>query len=144
MKFKNYGIGIFIALLALVLLAGAITAADLRITWIANTESDLAGYTVHYAAPGDSGWSMGDGQATYTLGSLPHTAAVGNVTEHTLAGVAPGPYAVAVSAADASGNESDLSPVVTALVPEAQQTIVVPPIDLPPNAPTQIIINLVQ
>ncbi|HPS94150.1 MAG TPA: fibronectin type III domain-containing protein, partial [Deltaproteobacteria bacterium] len=116
MKFRNYGIGIFIALLALVLLAGAITAADLKVNWNANTESDLAGYTVHYAAPGDPGWSMGDGQATYMLGTLPHAAAVGNVTEHTLTGVAPGPYAVALSAADASGNESELSPVVTALV----------------------------
>jgi len=144
MKFRNYGIGIFIALLALVLLAGAITAADLKVNWNANTESDLAGYTVHYAAPGDPGWSMGDGQATYMLGTLPHAAAVGNVTEHTLTGVAPGPYAVALSAADASGNESELSPVVTALVPEAQQTIVVPPIDLPPSAPVQVIINLVR
>jgi len=66
------------------------------------------------------------------------------VTEHTLTGVAPGPYAVAVSAADASGNESELSPVVTALVPDAPVQIVVPPIDLPPAAPVQVIINLVQ
>ena len=125
--------------------AGAIIyAADLKIAWNANAESDLAGYTVHYAAPGDPGWSMVDGQAIYTLGSLPHAAAVGNVTEHTLTGVAPGPYAVAISAADTSGNESELSPVVTALVPEAPVQIVVPAIDLPPAAPVQVIINLVQ
>ena len=125
--------------------AGAIIyAADLQVVWNANTETDIAGYTVHYAAPGDPGWSMGDGQATYTLGTLPHAAAVGNVTEHTLTGVAPGPYAVAISAADTSGNESEFSPVVTALVPEAPVQIVVPPIDLPPAAPVQVIINLVQ
>jgi len=144
MKLRNYTIGIFVMLLALVLLAGPITAASLQVQWIANTENDLAGYTVHYAQPGDPGWSMGDGQAVYTLGTLPHAVSLNNVTEFILPGVAPGPYAVALSARDASGNESELSPVVTALVPEAQQIIVVPPIDLPPAAPVQVIINLVQ
>lgn len=126
------------------LLATPVLSADVQISWAANSESDLAGYRLYYAQPGDTGWSVGDGQASYTLGTLPNSVTLGRVTEYTLSDVAAGPYAVAITAIDTSGNESPFSSPVVALVPEAQQVIVVPLINLPPAAPVQIIINLVQ
>ncbi len=120
------------------------SAADLKASWQANTEEDLAGYKVYYAAPGDPGWSISDGVATYTLGTLPRSTELITATEYILTDVAEGPYAVAVTALDTSGNESQLSAVVSTLVPAAPQVIVVPPVQLPPGAPVQVIINLVQ
>ena len=119
-------------------------AADLRVTWNANTESDLAGYKVYYAAPSDPGWAISDGVATYTLGTLPRSTELITGTSYILSGVTEGPYAVAATALDTSGNESQLSEVVSTLVPAAPQVIVVPPVQLPPGAPVQVIINLVQ
>lgn len=119
-------------------------AADLQVTWNANTESDLAGYKVYYAAPGDPGWAISNGTATYSLGTLPRSTPLISGTTYTLTGVVEGPYAVAVTALDTSGNESPLSSVVSTLVPAAPQVIVVPPVQLPPGAPVQVIINLVQ
>ena len=120
------------------------SAADLQVTWNANTESDLAGYKVYYAAPGDPGWAITDGVATYSLGTLPRSTPLISGTTFTITGVAEGPYAVAVTALDTTGNESQLSEVVSTLVPAAPQVIVVPPVQLPPGAPVQVIINLVQ
>jgi len=118
-------------------------AADLQVTWNANTETDLAGYKVYYAQPGDPGWAISDGQITYTLGTLPRSTSLIPGTTYTMPGV-PGPYAVAVTALDTSGNESALSAVATALVIDAPQVIEVPPIDVPPNRPVQVIININQ
>ena len=108
------------------------------------TETDLAGYKVYYAQPGDPGWAISDGQITYTLGTLPRSTSLIPGTTYTITGVAEGPYAVAVTALDTSGNESQLSAVVSTLVPAAPQVIVVPAVQLPPGAPVQVIINLVQ
>ncbi len=119
-------------------------AADLKVTWNANTESDLAGYKVYYAVPSDPGWSISDGVATYTLGTLPRSTELVPGTTYTITGVVECPYAVAVTALDTLGNESQLSSVVSTLVPSAPQVIVVPPVQLPPGAPVQVIINLVQ
>jgi hypothetical protein len=82
--------------------------------------------------------------ATYTLGTLPRSTELISATTYTLIGVTEGPYAVAVTALDTSGNESQLSSVVSTLVPAEPQAIVVPPVQLPPGAPVQVIINLVQ
>lgn len=118
--------------------------ASLQVTWNANTEPDLAKYKVYWAAPGDPGWSIANDIATYTLGTFPHTQEVLKPATTLLIPTVPGPYAVLVSAIDASGNESAKSAPAVALVPTAPVVIVVPPINLPPNAPLQVIINLVQ
>lgn len=129
--------------IGIIILSALLIAASVRVTWTPNTETDLAGYKVYYAQPGDPGWSVNNGQATYTLGTLPHVTTMVTQSTVDISGV-PGPYAIAVTALDTSGNESALSAVVSTLVPEVPTTIVVPPINLPPGAPVQVIINIVQ
>jgi len=119
-------------------------AADLQVSWNANTEPDLAGYKVYYAMPSDPGWILDGGRWLYTLETLPRSqdaptnALIMPITEE-------GAYAVGVTALDAAGNESDLSEIKSTyyLVPDV---IVVPPVDVPPDRPVQVImiINLVQ
>jgi len=87
-------------------------SADIKVTWDANTEEDLAGYKVYTAIPGDTGW-IPDGTSWDYPGELPHTQDVGNITEHIIPAVLEGPYAACVTAYDISGNESDYSEVKT-------------------------------
>ena len=121
---------------------GVACAADLQVSWNANVEADLAGYKVSWAAPGDSGWSQADGQWTFT-GPLPHEADVGNVLAYTIPGIAEGPYAVAIQAYDTSGNYSEFSTVAAYLYDLPPSPLIVPPINIPPDTPVQVIINLV-
>lgn len=118
------------------------SASDLQVSWNANTESDIAGYKVSWAAPGDDGWSQVDGQWSFS-GDLPHTADVGNVLEYTIVGIAEGPYAVAIQAYDTAGNYSDFSTVAAYLYDLPPSPLVVQPINIPPDVPVQVIINLV-
>jgi len=88
---KNFSLTIFF----LAIWSISCFAADLRVTWSANTEPDLAGYRVYYVAPGQTEWQVVD---------------VGNVTTHDIADIGQGQHTVAVSAYDQVGNESELSP----------------------------------
>lgn len=119
-------------------------ATSLRVSWDANTESDLDGYKVFYATPSDPGWASTGDSITYTLGSLPRVTEKISGTSLILPDVAPGPYAVGVIALDTAGNESQLSEIKSILVPNPPVQIEVPVIQRPPQAPVQIIINIEQ
>ncbi len=80
-------------------------AAQATLAWDPNTESDLAGYRVHY----------GTASGSYTV----HTD-VHNVTTYTVTGLTAGQtYYFAATAYDASGNESGYSNPVSYAVPAA-------------------------
>jgi type IV pilus assembly protein PilY1 len=79
-------------------------AAQIKLAWNANTESDLAGYKVYY----------GTSSKSYT-GSVD----VGNVTSYTLTGLTQGQtYYVAVTASNTSGSESGYSTEVSGVATE--------------------------
>lgn len=117
-------------------------AQGVRVTWDANTESDLAGYKVLFAKPGDVGWVSSGDTITYSLGSFPNTSELITATQYDIL-YGDGPYAVAVIAVDTSGNESALSSIVSLEVRDPS-VVEIPPINIAPNAPTQIIINIIQ
>jgi len=117
-------------------------AASIGVTWDANTETDLAGYKVYYAGPSDPGWILDGGRWIYTLDTLPNTVDAAT-PEKVIPITEEGAYAVGVTALDQSGLESDLSDIKSTYY-LAPKVIVVPPIDIPPDAPVQVIINLVQ
>jgi len=78
-------------------------AAQATLAWDPNTESDLAGYRIHY----------GTVSGSYTV----HTD-VHNVTTYTVTGLTAGQtYFFAATAYDASGNESGYSNPVSYAVP---------------------------
>ena len=87
------------------LIASNALAAQATLAWDPNTESDLAGYKVHY----------GTASGSYTV----HTD-VHNVTTYTVTGLTAGQtYYFAATAYDASGNESGYSNPVSYAVPSA-------------------------
>ncbi len=88
---------------ALGIVTGEAMAAQVTLTWDANTEPDLAGYKVYYGtAPGAYGTPID----------------VGNVTTYTVTGLADGQtYYFAATAYDTVGNESGYSNEVAHLTP---------------------------
>ena len=94
----------------LVLFLGSIAtvqAANVLVSWSANTESDLVGYKVYY------------GTSAGTYGAPIN---VGNVTSYTLTGLNSGTFDFAVKAYDTSGNESGFSTEVSLTVVAAPDT----------------------
>ena len=82
-------------------------AAQATLAWDPNTESDLAGYRIHY----------GTASGSYTV----HTD-VHNVTTYTVTGLTAGQtYYFAATAYDASGNESGYSNPVSYAVPGVER-----------------------
>jgi len=81
-------------------------AANVQITWNANSDTDLAGYKVYY------------GTASKTYGA---PIDVKNVTSYTLAltPATAATYYFAITAYDTSGNESAKSAEVSLFVPDA-------------------------
>src|SRR6266850_3623361 len=69
-------------------------AAEVKLSWRASTDSDLAGYKIHY------------GKAPRSYDTAVY---VGNTTGYTLSGLSPGTYYFAATAYDTSGNESRFS-----------------------------------
>jgi hypothetical protein len=93
----------FSALLLALLISVWARAEQVTLAWDANTESDLAGYKLHYGTAGNS----------YSV----HID-VKNVTTYTVAGLTAGQtYYFAATAYDASGNESGYSNSVSYTVP---------------------------
>ena len=102
---------VLILWLASLLLPSAVWAAQIRLAWDPNTESDLAGYKVYY----------GTGSRIY--GSPIN---VGNVTTYTLTNLTLGQtYFIAVTAYNASNNESGYSNEVSGDATELGQTCTV-------------------
>jgi predicted phage tail protein len=95
-KYKTDGlVGIIMFfIVGVVILPTSLKAADVKLAWNANTESDLAGYKVYY------------GTASRSYGPSTNT---GNVTSYTVTGLSTGTYYFAVTAYDSSGNESGFS-----------------------------------
>lgn len=69
-------------------------AADVSLAWDASISTNIAGYKVY----------VGTGSRTYGAPRV-----IGNQTTYTVTGLGPGVYFFAVTAFDASGNESDFS-----------------------------------
>jgi type IV pilus assembly protein PilY1 len=103
MNRKRFILPLLISFVVLVLCQSAL-AAQIKLAWDANTESDLAGYKVYY----------GTSSKSYT-GSVD----VGNVTSYTLTGLTQGQtYYVAVTANNTSGSESGYSTEVSGVATE--------------------------
>src|SRR5574341_1140943 len=80
-----------------------VSAAEAILSWNANTESDLAGYHVHYGT---------------TSGSYTTVIPVGLVTSYTVTGLGPGTFYFAVTADDTAGLRSGFSTEVSKIVPD--------------------------
>lgn len=85
----------------LALLLPLLMAADLKLSWTPNTESDLAGYNVSYDGPESDRWETPCGPYEYSSMGLPT-----DTTTITITDAAPGNYAFYVRAYDYSGNMS--------------------------------------
>jgi type IV pilus assembly protein PilY1 len=94
----------FVILFFTVVLCQSALAAQIKLAWDANSESDLAGYKVYY----------GTSPQSYA-GSVD----VGNVTSYTLTGLSQGQtYYVAMTAYNTSGSESGYSSEVSGVATE--------------------------
>jgi len=71
-----------------------VTAADVSVSWNANTEPDLAGYKLYYGS---------------SSRSYDKSITVGNKTSYTVTGLSAGKYYFSVTAYDTSSNESSFS-----------------------------------
>jgi len=105
---------LFVTLLTLFPATGI--ASSLQVAWSANTDTDLAGYKVYYGTQS---------------GTYGNPVDVGNATSYQISNVVAGStYFVAVTAYDASSNESDKS---------TEQSISVPVLDTTPPRGSVII-----
>lgn len=84
----------------LLLLLPFLIAADLKLFWTPNTESDLAGYNVSYDGPASDRWSTPCGSYEYSSMGLVYN------TTYTITDADPGDYAFYVRAYDEAGNMS--------------------------------------
>ncbi len=89
----------------LILLLPFLIAADLQLSWDANTESDLAGYNVSYDGPASDRWETPCGPYEYSSMGLPLEGLV-HTTTITIEDAATGNYAFYVRAYDEAGNMS--------------------------------------
>ena len=93
-KIGTLGLGIALCMIACFIVSNAF-AAQVTLAWDPNTESDLAGYRVHYGTASNS----------YSVHIDVH-----NVTTYTVTGLTDGQtYYLAVTAYDTAGNESGYS-----------------------------------
>lgn len=78
----------------------AVFAADLKITWDANTEDDLAGYNLSYDSPTSDRWETSCSAYEYSSMGLEYN------TTYTIEDCSVGDYSIYVRAYDTSGNMS--------------------------------------
>ncbi len=98
--------------------SSCVFAAQIKLAWDANTESDLAGYRVYFGT---------------TSGAYTNPVGVGNVTQYTLGGLTPGQtYYIAVTAFDTSEHESDYSNEVSGIATEPSSGYVAATVDTNP------------
>jgi hypothetical protein len=81
--------------------SGNASAGQANLAWNASTSANVAGYKLYY----------GTSSGNYT-----NNIKVGMVTSYTVSGLAPRTYYFAVTAYDASGNESGYSNEVSAAI----------------------------
>ncbi len=84
-------------------------AADAMLSWSANTESDLAGYRVHYGT---------------TSGSYPTVIDVGRVTTYTVTGLGAGTYYFVLTAYNTAGGESGFSNEGRKVIADTQPPVI--------------------
>jgi len=84
----------------LALLLPLLMAADLKLFWTPNTESDLAGYNVSYDGPASDRWETPCGPYEYSSMGLEYN------TTYIITDAAPGDYAFYVRAYDYYGHMS--------------------------------------
>ncbi len=92
---------ILVTIFALIACGTAVLAADIKLAWDANTESDLAGYKVYYGT---------------VSGAYGTVISVGNQPNYTVTGLPAGTYYFAVTAYNTEGLESGFSNEVSATV----------------------------
>lgn len=88
-------------------------SAEVRLSWDANTETNLAGYRVLYGVLGECGSATPGNNFTDRID-------VGNVTEFLITALDNKTYNFAIIAYDSDGNESELSYIIVASVKIAQ------------------------
>ncbi len=84
-------------------------AADAILSWDTNTETDLAGYHVHY----------GTASGVYSV-----VVPVGNITTYTVTGLGPGTYYFAMTADNTSGGRSGFSNESTKTIPDTTAPVI--------------------
>jgi chitinase len=120
-----YSLEITICLIAGII-ATSVFAAQVTLAWDPNSESDLAGYRIHY----------GTASGSYSVHIDVH-----NVTTYTVTGLTNGQtYYLAATAYDSAGNESGYSNQVNYTVPTA--TNGVPSAPATPSGPTSAVVNV--
>jgi hypothetical protein len=132
---------VFLTMVLLFAMCSFAFAASLQVTWNANQETDIAGYKVLYTTPTDSGWNLVEGKWVFSGTAWTHVQDVGNVLTYTIPNIVVGPYAVGVKAYDTASNVSEMSIPATAYY-TTDAPVIIPPIDVPPGKPIQIIINV--
>jgi hypothetical protein len=104
-----------LVLLAILLMAATAQAGGLQVTWDANTETDLAGYRVHYFYSGLTEWTVVDTGNVTSCDIVMDDALIGKLVS------------ICVTAYDTSGNESDASEIVKKLylpIPDDEPIVV--------------------
>lgn len=99
-----------ISLFVILFFAGIAAAADVTLAWDANSETDLAGYKLHWG----------------TVNQVPFSDSldVANVTQYMISGLAEDTtYYFAVTAYDTGGNESQYSNIIEYVVRPGQVVI---------------------
>jgi len=103
------GAKIWIVVSCLLLIPVTLVASSLRISWNANTETDLDGYRIYYG---------------HLSGSYEYVLDVGNCVCINIDGFEEDTvYFLAVTAYDLAGNESDYSSEVSVLIPGEQTSL---------------------
>lgn len=80
-------------------------SAEVRLNWNANTETNLAGYKVHYGLLGACGSATPGNNFTVIKD-------VGNVTTYLITALDNKTYNFAITAYDTDGNESEFSYII--------------------------------
>ncbi len=88
-------------------------SAEVRLSWDANTETNLAGYKIHYGLLGSCGSATPGNNFTEVVD-------VGNVTTYLITALNNDTYNFAITAYDADGKESVFSYIIVASIKISQ------------------------